>query len=606
MHSSTPHTPIAAPANNKRTNSPALSIHPPQHSHPLTNPESIPATQTNDSPVYSHPISKISTAASLTHSIDSSSPATPTPTFTHSTKKKFPNRDVLDQKNELGPRLVIFMVGLPARGKSYICKKLSRYLVWCGFNTRIFNVGNRRRVVKLAQEGLSAAKHSQNNNSEINSLNKLDISQSGSSPPSSCNSSPVMNMSSPLGALVKSESQFTLHDAQFFNPHNSEARAYRDHLAMEVLEDALIWLKSGGKVAVHDATNSTKQRRQLLLDRISKDRNVRCIFVESICTDSELLTQNIQMKLQGPDYKKMEPEKALRDFLARTKNYEKTYQTIDEEEEKEGLSFIKIINVGRKVIAHNIKGYLPSHCVLYLMQMHLKERTIWLTRHGESEYNTTGQLGGDPPLTQSGHLYGKAMSKFIKSFHPLNSQLPSVTSESSIRSAQDDNFGTAATGDLSVWTSTLQRAVETGEYFESDFYDLKYIRTLNEIHGGICENMTYKEIQEKYPEEYQERVHNKLGYRYLGPGGESYLDVIERLRPLIIELERMETSVAVITHNAVLRTILAYFTGIPLGEMPNIEIPLHTLYRIQPKPYGADLVRYQYNEEFDRFDELIN
>jgi 6-phosphofructo-2-kinase len=31
------------------------------------------------------------------------------------------------------------------KGKSYICKKLAKYLSWCGFNVRIFNVGNRRR-----------------------------------------------------------------------------------------------------------------------------------------------------------------------------------------------------------------------------------------------------------------------------------------------------------------------------------------------------------------------------------------------------------------------------------------------------------------------------
>lgn len=31
---------------------------------------------------------------------------------------------------------VIAMVGLPARGKTYISKKLSRYLNWIGINTK--------------------------------------------------------------------------------------------------------------------------------------------------------------------------------------------------------------------------------------------------------------------------------------------------------------------------------------------------------------------------------------------------------------------------------------------------------------------------------------
>ena len=52
---------------------------------------------------------------------------------------KIPERDV-------AAKLVIIMVGLPARGKSYITKKIQRYLSWQQHNTRIFNVGNRRRV----------------------------------------------------------------------------------------------------------------------------------------------------------------------------------------------------------------------------------------------------------------------------------------------------------------------------------------------------------------------------------------------------------------------------------------------------------------------------
>ena len=37
------------------------------------------------------------------------------------------------------------MVGLPARGKSFISKKIERFLSWRGDEVQIFNVGERRR-----------------------------------------------------------------------------------------------------------------------------------------------------------------------------------------------------------------------------------------------------------------------------------------------------------------------------------------------------------------------------------------------------------------------------------------------------------------------------
>ena len=41
---------------------------------------------------------------------------------------------------------VIVMVGLPARGKTYMSRKLSKYLNWIGVNTRVFNLGEYRYV----------------------------------------------------------------------------------------------------------------------------------------------------------------------------------------------------------------------------------------------------------------------------------------------------------------------------------------------------------------------------------------------------------------------------------------------------------------------------
>lgn len=50
-------------------------------------------------------------------------------------------------------------------------------------------------------------------------------------------------------------------------------------------------------------------------------------------------------------------------------------------------------------------------------------------------------------------------------------------------------------------------------------------------------------------------------HRY--PSGESYLDVVQRLEPVIIELERERESVCVVAHQAVLRAVVGYFLAVP-------------------------------------------
>ena len=51
--------------------------------------------------------------------------------------------------------VVLAMVGLPARGKSYIVKMLIRYLRWSGFDAAMFNVGSYRREIGLASTDAS-------------------------------------------------------------------------------------------------------------------------------------------------------------------------------------------------------------------------------------------------------------------------------------------------------------------------------------------------------------------------------------------------------------------------------------------------------------------
>lgn len=117
--------------------------------------------------------------------------------------------------------------------------------------------------------------------------------------------------------------------------------------------------------------------------------------------------------------------------------------------------------------------------------------------------------------------------------------------------------------------------------------------------------MTYEQIQAKYPEEFKARDQNKFAYRY--PRGESYEDLVVRLEPVMMELER-QGNVLVVSHQAVLRCVLAYFLDKSAGitckfyhkmhqtlkfhpyitdDLPYLKVPLHTVIKLTPVAYGC-------------------
>ncbi|KAI4382443.1 hypothetical protein MLD38_008407 [Melastoma candidum] len=350
--------------------------------------------------------------------------------------------------------------------------------------------------------------------------------------------------------------------ADFFRADNPEGVEARNEVAALAMEDMISWMQEGGQVGIFDATNSTRRRRNMLMKMA--EGNCKIIFLETICNDERIIERNIRLKIQqSPDYAE-EPdyEAGLRDFKDRLANYEKVYEPVEEG------SYIKMIDMvsghGGQIQVNNISGYLPGRIVFFLVNTHLTPRPILLTRHGESLDNVRGRIGGDTVLSDAGELYSKKLSNFV---------------EKRLKSERA----------ASIWTSTLQRTILTAGPIVG-FPKIQW-RALDEINAGVCDGMTYEEIKRNMPEEYEARKKDKLRYRY--PRGESYLDVIQRLEPVIIELERQRAPVVVISHQAVLRALYSYFADRPLKEIPHIEVPLHTIIEIQMGVTGVQEKRYK-------------
>ena len=331
------------------------------------------------------------------------------------------------------------MVGLPARGKSYVTKKIARYLNWLQHDTRIFNVGERRRVAAggLASNAPPAIARTQNSwsvGAATESLNRVLINGNtstaitpstkilinGEPAPLETLPSPALNLIEGIDSrnmtsdtvfdgntqdrdlapetvappLHGIESMEKIHDASFFDPNNEQAANIRDEIAVATLDELLDYiLDQGGSVGIFDATNSTLERRKLVIERIRERAGpeLGVLFLESLCVDEQLLESNMRLKLSGtfvlqsdsfvpvyshglelsltrnlasgPDYRDQDPIVALDDFKKRVSLYQSKYVPLGEYEEKNNMPYVQMIDVGRKVVSHQIRGYVISYVV---------------------------------------------------------------------------------------------------------------------------------------------------------------------------------------------------------------------------------------------------
>ncbi|KAH8723546.1 6-phosphofructo-2-kinase-domain-containing protein [Phaeosphaeriaceae sp. PMI808] len=560
---------------------------------------------------------------------------------------------------DVGSKLVIVMVGLPARGKSYITKKMARYLNWLQHDTKIFNVGEKRRTAastnsfRLSQSTLEtvstglrdALEQHKDSPAQIAAqiLINGESAQNGTVDP--------LTLPDPLHYLDNDDNNVAVEDghgldhrhprlpriqvtspgpgaptsnhdddpmdqsANFFDPNNTRAAQIREQCAMETLDDLLDYILNGsGSVGIFDATNSTLPRRKQIMDRIRTRAGpeLNVLFVESVCRDQNLLESNMRLKLSGPDYQDKDPVAALEDFKKRVAIYEKNYVPIGDYEEDNNMPYVKMVDVGRKMISHQIKGFLAGQAVFYLLNFNLAPRMIWITRHGESADNLAGRIGGDSDLSENGKRYSKAMARFIdrqrkdwavrQADKMANTHFPPVPGDHTppnpyfSQDTDQHNF--------CVWTSMLKRSIQSAHHFCDDEYEVKQMRMLDELNAGVMEGLTYDEIRTKHAEEYLRRRRDKLAYRYPGPGGEGYLDVINRIRPVIVELERMTDHCLLITHRSVARVLLAYFQGLKREDVADLDCPLGMLYQLEPKPYGVEFKAWRFNSDTEDFDYL--
>ena len=428
---------------------------------------------------------------------------------------------LLFPSSPLNPRsLLIVLSGLPGSGKTAIATSLRRYLRWINQDAEIFNAGSLRR----------------------------DNGDFGK-------------------------------DASDFNDTKS-----LDNIADEVLKSIMEWyelpldIKSPGeshsdkirggttKIAIFDATNSTPERRNRIID-MAHSASVQVLFIESLLKTLTLeqFRSTKWMNHAHSDYANCSTaEEAYSSFLDRVAIYESRYQPIANGPQEGRLSFIRIHDEG--TTSSLIDGYLPLRISNFLTNNHrkVKGNVVYLTRHGESVSDVLDIIGGDNDLTDRGESYGMYLGKYLAENEPQG---------------------------VSIWTSTLSRTIRTAKKCigsAGGSEEEMQWPCLDEIHAGCFEGRSYKYVSSNFPDVKKARERDKFNYIYPGRG-ESYALLSQRLEPLLMALERQESNILIITHRATLRMIRAYLCDIDPVHEVNSPVPLHTLYRIQRGAYGSTI-----------------
>ena len=173
-------------------------------------------------------------------------------------------------------------------------------------------------------------------------------------------------------------------------------------------------------------------------------------------------------------------------------------------------------------------------------------------RHGETEWNREGRLQGQRDI-------------------PLNGRGRSQADEAGRRTAALLRSAGVEPGEARFVVSPLGRARETAERMRVAMalpaagYDLD--DRLTELSFGAWEGFTWPELKGREP--IRVRVRKADKWHFVPPGGESYADLAERVRPW---LDTVTERLVVVAHGGVARALMVLAGGVSQIAAPDTDV----------------------------------
>ena len=172
---------------------------------------------------------------------------------------------------------------------------------------------------------------------------------------------------------------------------------------------------------------------------------------------------------------------------------------------------------------------------------------LYFIRHGQTDWNLQKRIQGsyDSELNIEGIAQAEELSKKISELNYKFSK---------------------------IYTSKQRRAVKTAQII-SETINVAYIPIdgLEEVKLGDWEGLTWDEVKERFPYEYEEWYKKR---RYTKPPkGESYQDVLVRVLEVLHRIVHEECeNVAIVTHSAVIMCLQCYLTDTAFDDMIKFSI----------------------------------
>jgi len=188
----------------------------------------------------------------------------------------------------------------------------------------------------------------------------------------------------------------------------------------------------------------------------------------------------------------------------------------------------------------------------------MKQPTIYLLRHGQTEWNVEGRYQGqlNSPLTSLGIEQAKQNALKLQKYLNIN--------------------------EVKLFASPLGRARETAEIIAQecglDVSKIIFEEDIQEVNYGIFEGQTKEYCKDVYAKEYAEREANK--FTYVLEAGESYENVFVRLKRWLASVEEEEV-IVVVAHEMINRALRGIYCQLPNDEMLTLRQPNDVLIKLE-------------------------